>query len=199
MKFFKIAAAAIFSMFVFAVPASATIANTVGPLAGAPGQNSNPAVVDFLNQYLCTTYSLCANDVVYVGKLNPDGTVSNLNSIIAGEGGTLTGTGLGGKSGNWTFNQGTSSYEIVAIQVTGGSNAATYLETPSLLIPPGALAGDWNTDDIVNGGGNHPNLSHIEFYAREITHTHKAPEPVSLFLMGGGLAGFGFMRKKKRA
>jgi len=185
MRFFKVAAAAIFAMLVFAVPASATIAHTTGPLAGAPGQNSNNDVVAFLNAYLHVS------DVIYVGKLEGNGTVENLNSILANEGVTLSGTGLTGKFGTWTFNQGTSTYEIIAIQVAGGSHAATYLLTPP------ALTGDWNTLDILAGASsNHPDLSHLEFYARKITT--RAPEPASLLLFGAGLAGIR-LRSRKRA
>lgn len=66
-------------------------------------------VTSYLNTYLGVS------DVVYMGCL--DGSGFDAASI-------LNGAGLTGKSGAWTFNQGSTIYEIVGIEMNGGSHGA---------------------------------------------------------------------------
>jgi hypothetical protein len=166
------------------IAASATPAGLTGPIQTyhAPFGGSHVATVEtYLNGYFGVT------DVTYLGRYTGASDTFAPESILDGTGAFFTITGGSTTSGTWSFNPGTTSYEIVAVEISTAGDADLYAVTPS------GNSGFWNTDDI---GGQH-NLSHLDFYARVITH--KAPEPVSLFLMGGGLAGLQMVRRKKRA
>jgi hypothetical protein len=165
----------------FAVPASATIAGmtysglSYTPEFGAAHISQVTADID--------TY-LNVNDVVYLGRV--DGGVFDASAILNGVGAVMTGS-FTGTAGTWSFTTNTGTYEIVALEVSGGSKSKIYT------LDPLATSGNWNTYDIVNGGGNHPNLSHLDFYGYRV----KTPEPATLALFAGGLAAFGLRRRKK--
>ena len=51
---------------------------------------------------------------------------------------------------------------------------------------------------VVGTARFHPNLNYLDFYGVKIGSAD-VPEPMSLMLVGGGLAGLRFTRRKKRA
>jgi hypothetical protein len=167
-------------------PACATIAGAGGPLDtyAAPVGGSH---INDVESYLIDNFGF--TDLIYVGRFNGDGTgLTNFNADLNGAGASLVVAGIPGTSGTWTFNQGSSTYEIVALDIFTASNGAIYK------LDQASLSGFWNTDDIKGGGHN---LSHIDFYAVKVRH--RVPEPTSFFLMGGGVAGIRMVRRKKRA
>jgi hypothetical protein len=167
-------------------PACATIAGATGPLESY-GPPPNPAHISAVESYLISNFGF--TDLIYVGRYNNDNTLTDFSADLNGAGASLVVAGVPGTSGTWTFNQGSSTYEIVALDIFAASDGAIYK------LDQASLSGFWNTADLGNG---HNSVSHIDFYAVKVTHTHKAPEPVSLFLMGGGLAGLQMVRRKKR-
>lgn len=166
--------------------AMATPVGTVGPIATYDPPFGAAHITDVetdLNSYLGVS------DVVYLGRL--DGGGFDADTILDGTGASISGTGLTGKSGTWTFVQGTTTYEVVGIEINGGSQGALYAVTPS------ALLGYWDTNDLLAGkSDNHPDLSHLDFYARAFDPTTNTPEPLTLSLFGAGLAGIGALRRR---
>ncbi|MEL0586969.1 MAG: PEP-CTERM sorting domain-containing protein [Candidatus Thiodiazotropha sp. (ex. Lucinoma kazani)] len=61
------------------------------------------------------------------------------------------------------------------------------------LMSDGALSGDWNLEQISGNGGG---LSNFKLWGTETTAS--VPEPTTLTLIGIGLAGLGFARRKKK-
>ncbi len=167
--------------------AQATPVGLTGPIEiySPPfGAAHRTAVVNDLNAALGVT------DVVYLGRLNPNGGVE-YGPVLTGTGASISGTGLTGKSGTWTFTQGSTTYEVVGIEINGGSKGALYLVTPA------ALNGFWDTNDLTAGASsNTPNLSHMDFFAR-IASTTTVPEPATLALIGAGLVGVWSVRRRK--
>jgi hypothetical protein len=139
---------------------------------------------------------LTGKDVIYLGRLDSGGSVE-YGSALAGTGATLTGTGLSGQSGTWTFNPGTSSYIVAFLEINAGSKGLLYD------VDPDAYTGFWDTNDIVVGRGNHPDLSHLDFWGLTTTGGGgpgggDIPEPGTLALLGTALAGLGAVTRRKR-
>jgi hypothetical protein len=133
-------------------------------------------------------------NVDYIGRM-ADG-FSFINSLLNPNlaGASLSGTGLDGKDGTWTFISGSSVYEIVAVEIDAGfigSSGHLYLTDAASII------GNWDTSDF-GFGRFHPDLNYLDFYGVKVGH-NDVPEPMSLMLLGGGLAGLGFARRKKHA
>ena len=160
--------------------ASATPVGLTGPLQtySSPFGGAHIATVEtYLDAYLGVS------DVVYLGRYIGATDTFAPEALLSGTGAFFTITGGGGPSGTWSFNHGSTTYEVVALVVSTSGNADLYAVTPP------NNSGGWDTTDI-----NGHNLSHLDFYARAVTT--KAPEPASLMLVGGGLAGLRLMRKK---
>jgi hypothetical protein len=172
-------------MLSFGSNAMATPTGLTGPIETYSPPFGSGHITDVendLNAYLGVS------DVVYLGRL--DGSKFDADAILAGTGASISGTGLTGTSGTWTFVQGTTTYEVVGLEINGGSHGALYAVTPW------ALSGFWDTNDITAGAsGNHPALSHLDFYARAVGTT-STPEPLTLSLVGAGLAGIGALRRR---
>jgi|SRR6185312_10472321 len=166
-------------------PACATIAGADGPLDTYAAPVGGAHIND-VESYLIDNFGF--NDLIYVGRYNNDNTLTSFNADLNGAGASLVVAGIPGTSGTWTFNQGSSTYEIVALDIFAAGSGAIYK------LDQASLSGFWNTADLGNG---HNNVSHIDFYAVKVRH--RVPEPTSLFLMGGGVAGIRIARRKKRA
>lgn len=129
-------------------------------------------------------------DVDYVGRLSTDAVVFNPFQPGLADA-SLSGTGLGSKTGTWTFVSGTDVYEIVAIEINAGNffgvgTGKIYLTNPI------ANSGNWDTSDFLLN----PKLNYLDFYGVKIGSAD-VPEPMTLLLVGGGLAMV--IRRKKRA
>jgi hypothetical protein len=170
------------------VTASATPAGLTGPLQtyqanqipGGFGSTHIATVETYLNGYFGVT------DITYLGRYTGATATFAPESVLSGTGAFFTITGGSTGSGTWAFDPGNTDYVIYAVEVSTSGKADLYAVTPP------SNSGNWDTNDI-----NGHNLSHLDFYARLVPH--KTPEPISLFLMGGGLAGLQMVRRKKRA
>jgi hypothetical protein len=164
--------------------ASATPTGLSGPVQSySPsfGAAHITAVESYLDGLLGTT-------VTYLGRL--DGGSASLNAILSGTGASLTGTGLSGESGKWTFNPGSSDYLVTFIEINAGSHGLLYN------VNPDSNTGFWDTNDITVGRGNHPSLSHLDFYAVKVDPPSAVPEPASMALLSVGLLGLAALRRK---
>lgn len=164
------------------VAASATPGGLTGPIqtyTSPFGAAHITTVETYLNTYFGVT------DVTYLGRYTGMTDAFVPESVLNGTGAFFTITGGSTSSGTWAFDPGNTDYVVYAVEVSTSGKADLYAVTPA------SNSGHWDTNDI-NGHG----LSHLDFYARLVTH--KTPEPISLFLMGGGLAGLQMVRKKKR-
>ncbi|HTO41085.1 MAG TPA: PEP-CTERM sorting domain-containing protein [Rhizomicrobium sp.] len=169
-----------------------------GPWASSvtPADPANFNVVHIGATVLGLSLGLSEN-VDYIGRLSSDDVVFNpLKPGLAGA--SLSGTGLGGKTGSWTFVSGADLYEIVAVEIDAGNLLGAGLGK-IYLTDPVANAGFWDTSDFTVGIGPFsftPNLNYLDFYGVKVGAAD-VPEPMTLLLVGGGLAMV--IRRKKRA
>lgn len=110
--------------------------------------------------------------------------------IIGIVGGALSGTWA--LTGPLTWGSG-----VYAIALKGGTDNAVYL------IDPSVTSGTWNTDGLLNNGGNHPKLSHAKLFGTaaltDVPPPSAVPLPAAGFLLVGALGGLAVIRRRKRA
>ncbi|WP_020676406.1 PEP-CTERM sorting domain-containing protein [Geopsychrobacter electrodiphilus] len=85
------------------------------------------------------------------------------------------------RSGTWA-----TAAPIEFYTVKGSNEFALYW------INGGADSGDWSTRHLVNGGSNQPGISHLSTW----NEVSIVPEPSTLLLLGAGLIGLAWSRRK---
>ena len=104
----------------------------------------------------------------------------------------LTNTGNGTSSGTWSVDT-FGGYTQVVLVVKGGAEAWV-----AYLLDLTSLSGTWSTADLINGGDNQPDLSHLSLYVADFKPTTSTvPLPAGAPLLLAGLAGLAALRRKR--
>jgi hypothetical protein len=148
---------------------------------------------------VATTISVLAGQpVFYLGRFSAEGGVVDPYGVLPVllNGASITGAfDPGGLSGTWAFNAGDYGFDVLAVEIDagdifGGSVAKFYsVDNPAL------DSGNWDTSDF--GAAVRRTFDYVDLYG-VLAQRAPVPEPMSLMLLGGGLAGLGFTRRKKR-
>lgn len=114
---------------------------------------SNNDDVGLTLTYLRTYFD--SPNIIYLGTY--DGPGNDAPNPPVGEIISIT-SANGGLNGTWSSNDDL----VYAFDVKAANDNA--LES---VVPP-ALSGIWNTSDIINNGGQHPDVSHIDFFGAPV-------------------------------
>jgi len=187
-----------FSSLVPSVLAAAGIA--VASSAFAPAQALTPS------GNLCSTSDL-SGSVACEGTFDGNDSNQDLGGLFgvdawselfkvdsdSGTNGGLEVTG-GGTSGGWSLTGIDFNTSNIMVVLKGGPSFSAYLLD-------GATSGSWNTDGVVNGGGNPgPGLSHVTVYQapKPVQDPEAVPEPLTI--LGSATAlGIGGLLKRQQS
>jgi len=195
-----------------AAPASATPTGLtkLTSYASVPWENNTNGFLQHFNTvetYLDANFGRTDVDFlafVYKNTVYPDASLQHAGLDVGGD---LTGT-----SGNWTFDNGNTTYKVVAIElmVLGPTvNGNETLNTIVYSVDSAHSGGSkWDTTGFKAQNGQIcqitspyksqqcPTLLKIAFFGIPITH--HTPEPASIALVATGLAGLGLRRRKNK-
>lgn len=135
---------------------------------------------------------------MYLGRYTANGSTVDpfgLHPVLL-NGASISGTGNTASGGTWSFVSGDYVFQVVAIEINAGGGFLTGSTTHLYMVDPAAGSGQWDLSDF--SGSDLRNFDYVDLYGLYVGPA-AVPEPMSLMLVGGGLAGLGFLRKKKRA
>ncbi len=92
----------------------------------------------------------------------------------------------GNKTGEWTTEDPVQFYTVKA-----STEFAVYW------LDPASTFGYWSTEHLRNGGGNIPSISHLSMW-NSTDEPPPVPEPATFILLGGGLVGLAFYRRRQK-
>lgn len=149
------------------------------------GGNDKPVLLnsnDFIskvNSWFSNSYSELG--VSYVDSFTSYGKV---NASASSSGGLTVTYNVGNYSGSWLTVDPIEFYTV-----KGSTEFALYWMGTG-----GATSGNWSTQHLINVGGQQPAISHLSTW----NQTTPVPEPSTLLLLGSGVLGLAFYRRKKK-
>ena len=100
--------------------------------------------------------------------------------------------------GTWSIDDIWAMYTDVMIVFKGGGGNISPDVYVGYLLEMGAVMGDYMTPFVNANNQNPAEISHVSIYVRG-PRDMSVPEPGTLTLLGLGLAGIGFARRRRRA